>query len=49
MTFEMFDGLFTALVIGPTTVLPSEYMPEIWGTDEVPAPNGTAWSRFNIS
>jgi hypothetical protein len=36
MTFEMLDGTLTALVIGPAMVLPSEYMREIWGTD-----NGT--------
>ena len=33
MTFEMLDGLFTALLIGPVTVMPSEYLPVIWGTD----------------
>jgi uncharacterized protein len=34
MTFEMVDGLFTALVIGPATVMPSEYLPVIWGADD---------------
>jgi uncharacterized protein len=38
MSFEMLDGLFTALVIGPATVLPSEYLPEIWGTDDGAGP-----------
>src|SRR5712691_6132200 len=38
MTFEMLDGLFTALVIGPATILPSQYMPEIWGTDDGAGP-----------
>ena len=38
MTFEMLDGLLTALVIGPAMVLPSEYMPEIWGTDDGTGP-----------
>ena len=38
MTFEMLDGLITALVIGPTTVMPSEYLPEIWGTDDGEGP-----------
>jgi uncharacterized protein len=38
MTFEMLDGLITALVIGPTTVMPSEYLPEIWGTDDGAGP-----------
>ena len=34
MTFEMLDGVFIALVIGPARNLPSEYMPEIWGTND---------------
>jgi uncharacterized protein len=38
MTFEMLDGLLTALVIGPTTVMPSAYLPEIWGTDDGEGP-----------
>jgi uncharacterized protein len=29
---EMLDGLMTALVAGPELVLPSEYMPHIWGS-----------------
>ena len=38
MTFEMLDGMLTALVIGPAMVLPSEYLPEIWGTEEGAGP-----------
>jgi uncharacterized protein len=38
MPFEMLDGLFTALVIGPETVLPSQYLPEVWGTDDGSGP-----------
>jgi len=38
MTFEMLDGLFTALVIGPATVMPSEYLPVIWGTGDGEGP-----------
>jgi uncharacterized protein len=38
MTFEMLDGLFTALVIGPSTVMPSEYLPVIWGADDGDGP-----------
>ena len=38
MTFEMLDGLFTALLIGPATVMPSEYLPVIWGTDDGDGP-----------
>ena len=32
MSLEMLDGFFTALVIGPDMVLPSQYLPVIWGT-----------------
>jgi uncharacterized protein len=31
MNLEMLDGFFAALIAGPDTVLPSEYLPEIWG------------------
>jgi uncharacterized protein len=37
MNIEMLDGFLAALICGPETVLPSEYLPEIWGGDE---PNG---------
>lgn len=33
MTLEMVDGYFTALICGPDMVMPSEYLPEIWGDD----------------
>ena len=38
MNFEMLDGLFTALVIGPAVVPPSMYMPVIWGTEDGSGP-----------
>ena len=31
MNLETFDGFFSALIAGPDDVLPSEYLPEIWG------------------
>jgi uncharacterized protein len=31
MNLEMLDGFFAALICGPETVLPSEYLPQIWG------------------
>jgi uncharacterized protein len=31
MNLEMLDGFFAALICGPETVLPSEYLSEIWG------------------
>jgi len=34
MSLEELDGFFCALVVGPETILPSEYMPRIWGGDK---------------
>jgi uncharacterized protein len=31
LTLEGLDGLFSALIAGPRTVLPGEYLPLIWG------------------
>ena len=31
MNLEQLDGFFAALIAGPDNVLPSEYLPEIWG------------------
>src|SRR5215467_8686950 len=33
MNLEMLDGFFAALICCPDIVLPSEYLPEIWGRD----------------
>ena len=33
MSIEMLDGYFAALICGPEMVLPSEYLPQIWGED----------------
>ena len=33
MNLEEVDGFFAALICGPETVLPSEYLREIWGAD----------------
>jgi len=33
MNLETLDGFFAALICGPDNVLPSEYLPEIWGDD----------------
>lgn len=35
MNFEQLDGFFHALVLGPETILPSEYLSEVWGTDPI--------------
>ncbi len=34
MDLEELDGFFCALIAGPETILPSEYMPYIWGGDK---------------
>lgn len=31
LTLEGLDGLFCALIAGPDTVMPSEYLPMVWG------------------
>jgi uncharacterized protein len=31
LSLEALDGFFSALIIGPDTVLPSEYLPYVWG------------------
>ena len=36
MNLETLDGFFAALICGPDNVLPSEYLPEIWGADNEP-------------
>jgi uncharacterized protein len=38
MNLEMIDGFFAALICGPETVPPSEYLPEIWGGQMVTEP-----------
>jgi uncharacterized protein len=38
MNIEMLDGFLAALVCGSETVLPSEYLPKIWGGDQTNVP-----------
>ncbi len=40
MPFEALDGFLTALVIGPTSAMASDYLPKIWGTADASVP---AW------
>ncbi len=35
MDIAMLDGYLTALSIGPNTVLPSQWMPTVWGDEEI--------------
>jgi uncharacterized protein len=34
MDVAMLDGFFAALVIGPNTLMPSQWLPEVWGETE---------------
>ena len=38
LTLAGLDGYLTALVIGPTTVMPSRWLPGVWGSHEDDAP-----------
>jgi len=42
MNLEMLDGFFAALICGPETVLPSEYLPHVWGGQMVNEPEFAA-------
>jgi hypothetical protein len=33
MNIEELDGFFSALIAGPEAVMPSQYLPEVFGTD----------------
>src|SRR5262249_37471312 len=35
LTLPGLDGYLTALVIGPTTVMPSRWLPGVWGGEEL--------------
>lgn len=34
MTLDMLDGFLHALAIGPATVMPSQWLPKVWGRDD---------------
>jgi len=34
MDIAMLDGFLTALLIGPNTIMPSQWLPEVWGETE---------------
>ena len=34
MQLSDLDGFLTAIVIGPEPILPSEWLPVVWGSDE---------------
>lgn len=48
MNLEMLDGFFGALICGPQAVLPSEYLPLVWGDDYSFATGGQAAEIFGL-
>ncbi|MEZ2299985.1 UPF0149 family protein [Variovorax sp. RCC_210] len=38
MTLDMADGFLHAIAIGPTTIPPSQWLPKVWGTQEMMPP-----------
>jgi uncharacterized protein len=46
MNIEMLDGFLVALICGPETVRPIEYLPEIWGGDETDEPTFDSQPAF---
>lgn len=38
MSLDMLDGYLTAIVIGPSTIPPSQWLPAVWGDSEDDAP-----------
>ena len=39
MLLDMLDGYLTAIVVGPSTILPSQWLPGIWGSSEDDTPH----------
>jgi uncharacterized protein len=33
MTMDTLHGFLTAIAIGPETIMPSEWLPQVWGED----------------
>lgn len=48
MNIEMIDGYFVALICGPDMVLPSEYLPQVWGEDFSFDSNGQAHEIMSL-
>jgi uncharacterized protein len=38
MTMDTLHGFLTAIIIGPDTIMPSEWLPKVWGEDPGSAP-----------
>ena len=38
MMIDMVDGFLHAIAIGPTTLMPKQWLPKIWGTTDIMPP-----------
>ncbi len=38
MTLDTLDGYLTAIIVGPTTLMPSRWLPHVWGSEKDDAP-----------
>lgn len=47
MTLDMLDGFMHALAIGPQTVMPSRWLPKVWGQAEGPLPPAESLDEAN--
>ena len=47
MLLDMLDGYLTAIVIGPTTILPSRWLPGVWGPSKDDEPHFETPDRRN--
>ncbi|KAF1026132.1 MAG: Protein translocase subunit SecA [Burkholderia plantarii] len=45
MTIEMLDGYLTAIAIGPSTILPTEWLAGVWGDSEDDAPDFASYEQ----
>lgn len=46
MTLESLDGYLTAIVAGPTTIMPSQWLPGVWGPNEEDAPEFESMAQY---
>ena len=47
MLMDGLDGYLTAIVVGPRTVMPSQWLPGVWGPTETILRNMKLLSRLN--
>jgi uncharacterized protein len=46
MILESLDGYLTAIVAGPTTIMPSQWLPGVWGPSEEHAPEFESMAQY---